>query len=88
MQMNSRTTWACSGSKNLLRRSALSFHGTLLRRGFTKDSLEVGTKSWSTAISPKNGSPPANRRDLTLHNGQTLFLGSNSTDVPKEDNSK
>jgi len=61
---------------------------TLLRRGFTKDSLKVGTEILVDGYQSKDGSLRANGRDLTLPNGQTLFLGSNSPDAPKEDNSK
>jgi len=61
---------------------------TLLRRGFTKDSLKVGTEILVDGYQSKHGSLRANGRDLTLPNGQTLFLGSNSPDAPKEDNSK
>jgi Family of unknown function (DUF6152) len=58
---------------------------TLLRRGFTKDSLKVGTEILVDGYQSKDGSLRANGRDLTLPNGQTLFLGSNSPDAPKED---
>ena len=61
---------------------------TLLRRGFTKDSLKVGTEILVDGYQSKDGSLRANGRDLTLPNGQTLFLGSNSPDAPKEENSK
>jgi hypothetical protein len=61
---------------------------TLLRRGFTKDSLKVGTEILVDGYQSKDGSLRANGRDLTLPNGQTLFLGSNAPDAPKEDNSK
>jgi hypothetical protein len=61
---------------------------TLLRRGFTKDSLKPGTEILVDGYQSKDGSLRANGRDLTLPNGQTLFLGSNSPDAPKEDNSK
>jgi len=61
---------------------------TLLRRGFTKDSLKPGTEILVDGYQSKDGSLRANGRDLTLPNGQTLFLGSNSPDAPKEENSK
>ena len=48
---------------------------TLLRRGFTKASLKPGTEIKVDGYQSKDGSLRANGRDLTLPNGQTLFLG-------------
>ncbi len=53
---------------------------TLLRRGFTKDSLKAGTEVLVDGYQSKDGSLRANGRDLTLPNGQTLFLGSSAPD--------
>ena len=50
---------------------------TLLRRGLTKDSLKAGTEIVVDGYQSKDGSLRANGRDLTLPNGQTLFLGNN-----------
>jgi hypothetical protein len=55
---------------------------TLLRRGFTRDSLKPGTEIIVDGYQSKDGSLRANGRDLTLPNGQTLFLGSSSPDAP------
>lgn len=55
---------------------------TLLRRGFTRDSLKPGTEVLVDGYQSKDGSLRANGRDLTLPNGQTLFLGSGSADAP------
>jgi hypothetical protein len=55
---------------------------TLLRRGFTKDSLKVGTEVMVDGYQSKDGSLRANGRDITLPNGQTLFLGSSAPDAP------
>jgi Family of unknown function (DUF6152) len=55
---------------------------TLLRRGFTKDSLKVGTEVIVDGYQSKDGSLRANGRDITLPNGQTLFLGSSAPDAP------
>ncbi len=49
---------------------------TLLRRGFTKDSLKAGTEVLVDGYQSKDGSLRANGRDLTLPDGKTLFLGS------------
>src|ERR1700740_986354 len=48
---------------------------TLLRRGFTKESLQPGTEIVVDRYQAKDGSLRANGRDITLPNGQTLFLG-------------
>jgi hypothetical protein len=58
---------------------------TLLRRGFTKDSLKVGTEVIVDGYQSKDGSLRANGRDITLPNGQTLFLGSSAPDAPDRD---
>jgi len=50
---------------------------TLLRRGFTKDSLKAGNEVIVVGYQSKDGSLRANGRDLTLPDGKTLFLGSN-----------
>jgi len=50
---------------------------TLYRRGLTKQS-EVIVDGYQS----KDGSLRANGRDLTLPNGQTLFLGSSGTGAP------
>ena len=61
---------------------------TLLRRGFTKQSLLAGTEVIVDGYQSKDGSLRANGRDLTLPNGQTLFLGASGTGAPYEDKSK
>ena len=61
---------------------------TLLRRGLTKDSLKPGTEILVDGYQSKDGSLRANGRDVTLPNGQTLFLGSSSPDAPDQDKSK
>ena len=58
---------------------------TLLRRGFTKDSLKAGTEVLVDGYQSKDGSLRANGRDITLPNGQTLFLGSSTPDAPYSD---
>ena len=58
----------------------------LFRRGFTKDALLPGTKIVVDGYRAKDGSRRANGRDLTLPNGQTLFLGSSGTGSPDEAN--
>jgi hypothetical protein len=55
---------------------------TLLRRGLTRQSLQVGMEVLVDGYQSKDGSLRANGRDLTLPNGQTLFLGSPGTGAP------
>ena len=57
---------------------------TLIRRGFTKASLLPGTEILVDGYQSKDGSRRANGRDLTLPNGQTLFLGSSGTGAPDD----
>jgi hypothetical protein len=57
---------------------------TLLRRGFTKQSLLPGTVISVDGYQAKDGSRRANGRDLTLPDGRTLFLGSSGTGAPYE----
>src|SRR5206468_9134645 len=56
----------------------------LLRRGITKDTLKVGQKIIVDGYQSKDGSHRANGRDLTLPDGQKLFLGSSGTGAPYE----
>jgi len=48
----------------------------LMRRGITRNTLKVGQKIVVDGYQSKDGSHRANGRDLTLLNGQHLFLGS------------
>jgi hypothetical protein len=57
---------------------------TLLRRGFTKNSLEIGTEIKVDGYQAKDGSMRANGRDLTFKDGRKLFLGSSGTGAPKD----
>jgi len=54
----------------------------LFSRGFSRDSLPVGTEIVVDGYLAKNGTMRANGRDLTLPNGQKLFMGSSSPDAP------
>ena len=56
----------------------------LFRRGITRDTLKVGTKIIVDGYRAKDGSLRANGRDLTLPDGQKLFLGSSGTGAPYE----
>ncbi len=54
----------------------------LLRRGFTKQTVAPGTAVVVEGYQSKDGSMRANGRDITLPNGQKLFLGSQGTGAP------
>jgi len=57
----------------------------LLRRGFTKTTIALGTEVVVEGYQSKDGSLRANGRDITLPNGQKLFLGSSGTGAPYEE---
>jgi Family of unknown function (DUF6152) len=57
----------------------------LLRRGFTKATIAPGTAVVVEGYQSKDGSMRANGRDITLPNGQKLFLGSTGTGAPYEE---
>src|SRR5215475_1713998 len=56
----------------------------LMRRGVTRETLKAGDKINVDGYQSKDGSHRANGRDLTLPNGQKLFLGSGNTGAPYE----
>jgi len=56
----------------------------LFRRGFTKESLKVGTVVKVDGYQAKDGTHRANGRDLTFTDGRKLFLGSSGTGAPYE----
>lgn len=51
----------------------------LFRRGFTKNALLPGTAIKVDGYRAKDGSNRMNGRDMTLSDGQTLFMGSSGT---------
>ena len=56
-----------------------SYPNALFRRGFTKDSLKIGTAIVVTGFRAKDEILKGNGRDLTLPDGRKLFLGSSGT---------
>jgi hypothetical protein len=56
----------------------------LFRRGVTKQSLKAGVEVAVDGYQAKDGTRRANGRDLTLKDGQKLFLGSSGTGAPYE----
>ena len=57
---------------------------TLLRRGFTRDSLKVGQEVIVDGYQSKDGELRLNGRDLTFPDGKKLFAGSSGTGAPDE----
>ncbi len=57
---------------------------TLLRRGLTKQTLQIGTVIVVDGYQSKDRSLRANGRDVTFTDGRKLFLGSSGTGAPKD----
>jgi hypothetical protein len=57
---------------------------TLLRRGFTKESLQPGTEIVVDGYQAKDGAFRANGRNVTLPDGKVLFIGSSGTGAPEK----
>jgi hypothetical protein len=69
------TTWAIEcGAPN-----------ALLRRGWNKTNMPIGTEIVVEGYRAKNGSAIANAKDITLPDGKKLFVGSAGTGAPYED---
>ena len=56
----------------------------LLRRGWNRNSLPVGTKIKVQGFQAKDGSYRANGRDITFEDGSKLFVGSSGIGAPDE----
>jgi hypothetical protein len=56
----------------------------MLRRGFTKRSLEVGTELTVQGYQAKNGTFRANGSSVTFKDGKKLFVGGPNPDIPEE----
>lgn len=69
------TEWAIEGGSP----------NALIRHGFTKSSLPVGTEVIFEGYQAKDGSHRANGRDITFPDGKKIFLGSSGPDGPPED---
>jgi hypothetical protein len=57
----------------------------LLRRGFTKKSLEEGTEVLVRGYQAKSGDNKINGSSMTFKDGKKLFLGSSSGDEDPAD---
>jgi hypothetical protein len=55
---------------------------SLLRRGWTKDSLKPGTEVIIQGSRAKDGSNTVNAREVKLPDGRKLFAGSSEGDAP------
>jgi hypothetical protein len=60
---------------------------TLLRNGFTKASLPVGTEIVVDGYQAKDASNKLNGRDITFPDGRKLFVGSNGQQGPPDSKS-
>ena len=58
----------------------------MLRRGFTKHSLENGSEVTITGYQAKNGESKANGSSVTFSDGKRLFVGGSNPDL--EENKK
>lgn len=58
--------------------------GSLVRRGFTKDHLKVGTELTVQGYMAKGVARRANARVMTYLDGRTLFVGSSGTGAPRD----
>ena len=56
----------------------------LLRRGFTQDSLPIGTEIVVQGFRAKDGANRANGSSITYTDGKKLFIGSTGTGAPVE----
>jgi hypothetical protein len=56
--------------------------GTLIRAGFSKESLAPGTVIKVNGFRAKDGALRANGRDITLPDGRLLFVGGSSPGQP------
>jgi hypothetical protein len=57
---------------------------TLLRRGFTRNTVTAGMEIVVEGYKAKDGSTRANGRDVTFPDGRKLFLGSTGTGAPDD----
>jgi hypothetical protein len=57
---------------------------TLLRHGLTKQSLAPGTTIVVDGYQSKDRTNRANGRNVTLENGEKIFMGSSGTGAPKD----
>jgi len=56
----------------------------MLRRGFTKRTLEAGTEVTVKGYQAKNGTNRANGSSVTFKDGKKLFVGGSNPDLPDD----
>jgi hypothetical protein len=56
----------------------------MLRRGFSKRSLEKGTELSVEGYQAKNGTMRANGSSVTFKDGHKLFVGGSNPDIPED----
>jgi hypothetical protein len=56
----------------------------MLRRGFTKRTLEAGTEISVKGYQAKNGTNKANGSSVTFKDGKKLFVGGSNPDLPDD----
>jgi len=59
--------------------------GVLVRRGWTKNSIQPGIEVLVEGYQARDGSPRANGRDVTLPDGSRLFAGSAGPGAPPDE---
>jgi hypothetical protein len=57
----------------------------LIRHGFSKAALPIGTEVVFEGFQAKDGSPRANGRDIAFPDGKKIFLGSSGPEGPPPD---
>ena len=60
----------------------------MFRRGFTRNSLPIGTEVVVNGFQAKDGKQRANGRDIRLPDGKLLFMGSSGTPGAPADEKK
>jgi hypothetical protein len=58
---------------------------TLVRHGFNKNSIPIGTEVIFEGFQAKDGEHRANGRDITFPDGKKIFLGSSGAEGPPPD---
>jgi hypothetical protein len=56
----------------------------MLRRGFSKRSLETGSELTIKGYQAKNGQNKANGSSVTFKDGKKLFVGGSNPDIPQD----
>ena len=60
----------------------------MIRRGWNKNSIPLGTAVVVNGYQAKNGTPTANGANIDLPDGRKLFVGSSGTGAPDDPDAK